>query len=35
MMTASKIKFDEKKGHFKLEPYGNGFSKVTNVVAVK
>ena len=31
MMTAAKVKFDKKKGHFKLEPYGNGYSKVTNV----
>jgi hypothetical protein len=35
MMTAAKVKFDKKKGHFQLEPYGNGYSKVTNVVAVK
>lgn len=34
MMTAAKIKFDEKKGHFKLEPYGNGYSKVTNVASI-
>jgi hypothetical protein len=31
MMTAAKIKFDEKKGHYTLEPYGNGYVPVTNV----
>jgi hypothetical protein len=32
LMSATKIKFDKEKGHFKLEPYGNGYTPVTNVV---
>jgi len=35
MMTAAKIKFNEKKGHFEVQPYGAGHSKVTNVVPNK
>jgi hypothetical protein len=31
MMTAAKIKFNEKKGHWEIEPYGTGYTKVTNV----
>ncbi len=32
MMTAAKVRFDKEKGHFKLEPYGNGYTPVTNVI---
>lgn len=35
MMTAAKIKFNEKKGHFEIEPYGTGYTKVSNVVPNK
>lgn len=31
MMSAAKVRFDKEKGHFKLEPYGNGYTPVTNV----
>jgi|GEM_PF-3841356 hypothetical protein len=31
MMTAAKVKYDKNKGHFHLEPYGNGYTPVENV----
>jgi hypothetical protein len=35
MLTAAKIKFNEKKGHWEIEPYGTGYTKVTNVAPNK
>jgi hypothetical protein len=35
MLTAAKIKFNEEKGHWELEPYGTGYTKVTNVAPNK
>ena len=31
MMSAASVRFDKEQGHFKLEPYGNGYTPVTNV----
>lgn len=31
LITATKIRFDQEAGHFKLDPYGNGYTPVTNV----
>jgi hypothetical protein len=31
LISATKIKFDDEQGHFKLEPYGSGYTPVTNV----
>ncbi len=32
MMSAASVRFDKEQGHFKLEPYGNGYTPVTNVI---
>lgn len=35
MLTAAKLKFNEKKGHWEIDPHGTGYTKVTNVAPNK
>jgi hypothetical protein len=35
MVAAAAIKYDQEKGTYRLDPYGNGVSPVTNVRPLK